>query len=69
MTQKTKRSDSQKVADSNYEAKRATAPRFGGRCTTEEKEQLQRLMKSEGCSSEKELIFKALNFFELNHNN
>lgn len=69
MTQKPKRTDAQKAADSTYESKRSTIPRFGGRCTTEQKEQLQRLMKKSGCESEKELIFKALDFFEANHMN
>jgi hypothetical protein len=58
-----KRSKSQAAADERYEAKRAAAPRFGGRCTDEEKQLLIRLSKAEGVS-EKELIFKALKIFE-----
>jgi hypothetical protein len=60
-----KRSKSQVAADERYEAKRAAAPRFGGRCSVEEKQLLTRLSKDNGVS-EKELIFKALRFFEEN---
>lgn len=60
-----KRSRSQAAADERYEAKRAAAPRFGGRCSAEEKQLLIRLSEAEGIS-EKELIFKALKIFEKN---
>ncbi len=58
-----KRSKSQVAADVRYEAKRADAPRFGGRCSAKEKQLLTRLSEAEGIS-EKELIFKALEIFE-----
>lgn len=61
-----KRSGSQAAADARYEAKRAKAPRFGGRCTEEEKDLLSCLSARENLS-EKELIFKALKFFEKNY--
>ncbi|MFV7762856.1 hypothetical protein ACNPKZ_20185 [Shewanella algae] len=64
MTDK-KRTQAQAAADSRYEAKRAAAPRFGGRCTESEKSLLTRLSGEEGLS-EKELIFKALKYFEEN---
>jgi hypothetical protein len=60
-----KRSKSQVAADERYEAKRAAAPRFGGRCSVEEKQLLARLSEAEGIS-EKDLIFKALKYFEEN---
>ncbi len=40
-------------------------PRFGGRCSVEEKQLLARLSEAEGIS-EKDLIFKALKYFEEN---
>ncbi len=58
-----KRSKSQVAADERYEAKRAAVPRFGGRCSIEEKQLLTRLSEAEGIS-EKELIFRALKIFE-----
>lgn len=58
-----KRRKSQAAADERYEAKRAAAPRFGGRCTVEEKQLLVRLSEAEGVS-EKDLIFKALKLFD-----
>ena len=60
-----KRNASQRAADGRYEPKRAGAPRFGGRCSEDEKELLTRLASEEGLS-EKELIFKALRYFEEN---
>ncbi|WP_290573531.1 hypothetical protein [Idiomarina sp.] len=63
-----KRSNAQKAADRAYESKRADNPRFGGRCSPEQKEQLTRLKKLHGCD-EKTLIFRALDFFEKNCSN
>jgi len=60
-----KRTPSQAAADGRYELKRAGAPRFGGRCSEDEKELLTRLASEEGLS-EKELIFKTLRYFEEN---
>lgn len=60
-----KRNASQRAADGRYEPKRAGAPRFGGRCSEDEKELLTRLASEEGLS-EKDLIFKALRYFEKN---
>ncbi|MBO2558920.1 hypothetical protein [Shewanella algae] len=60
-----KRNASQRAADGRYEPKRAGAPRFGGRCSEDEKELLTRLASEEGLS-EKELIFKTLRYFEEN---
>ncbi|WP_335903303.1 hypothetical protein [Shewanella algae] len=60
-----KRNASQRAADGRYEPKRAGAPRFGGRCSEDEKELLTRLASEESLS-EKELIFKALRYFEEN---
>lgn len=60
-----KRNASQRAADGRYEPKRAGAPRFGGRCTEDEKKLLIRLASEEGLS-EKELIFKVLRCFEKN---
>ena len=51
------------IADGHYEAKRASAPRFGGCCTESEKSLLTRLSGEEGLS-EKDLIFKVLKYFE-----
>ena len=64
----TKRSQAQMAADGRYESKRATLPRFGGRCSIEEKALLSSMAESSG-SSEKDVIFKALRFFEENHKN
>ncbi|MFW0778529.1 MAG: hypothetical protein ACN2B6_12510 [Rickettsiales bacterium] len=60
-----KRTPAQAAADDRYEAKRATSPRFGGRCDDDEKDLLIRLASEEGLS-EKKLIFKAVRFFEKN---
>lgn len=62
MTKK-KRSDAQTAADDRYESKRASQPRFGGRCSEEEKQLLSDLCKEDGLS-EKELIFTALRFYK-----
>ncbi len=66
MMPKSKRTKAQKDADKNYEAKRATSPRFGGRCTPEQKAQLTRL-KEQHQLDEKSLIFKAVDFFDENY--
>lgn len=66
MNEKKKRSNAQQAADNRYETKRAEKPRFGGRCTEEEKALLNRL-SGELELSEKELIFKALKFFDEHH--
>ncbi|MCZ4337657.1 hypothetical protein [Shewanella colwelliana] len=60
-----KRTPAQAAADGRYEPKRANDPRFGGRCKNDEKELLTRLASEEGLS-EKELIFKAVRFFDKN---
>lgn len=60
------RSSAQLKAERKHDKKRITLPRFGGRCSFEEKEQLARL-KDRYKLSEKEIIFKAVSFFELNH--
>ena len=63
-----KRSQAQLAADERYEDKRAALPRFGGRCSIEEKAMLSSLAESTGVS-EKDAIFKALRFFKENHKN
>lgn len=68
MDEKKKRSNAQQAADNRYETKRAEKPRFGGRCTEEEKSLLNRLSAELGLS-EKEVIFKALKLFDENHSN
>ena len=63
---KRKRSDSQIAADNVYEVKRAEKEkRYGGRCSNEQKEQLNRLKILHDCD-EKSVVFKALDFFEKN---
>lgn len=64
MTKK-KRSAAQTEADDRYESKRASQPRFGGRCSEEEKRLLSELCKEDGLT-EKELIFTALRFYKKN---
>ena len=64
----TKRSQAQIEADERYECKRASMPRFGGRCSVDEKHMLSSLAESSGLS-EKDVIFKALRFFKENHKN
>jgi len=60
-----KRSNAQRAADEAYESRRADNPRFGGRCTPEQKAQLTKLKKQHNCD-EKTLIFRAVDFFEKN---
>ena len=62
---KSNRSEAQLKAESKQDIKRKALPRFGGRCTCDEKALLKRLTDAERMT-EKELIFKALNFYELN---
>ena len=61
-----KRSQAQLAADERYESQRAKLPRFGGRCSIDEKHMLSSLAESSGLS-EKDVIFKALRFFDENH--
>lgn len=61
-----KRGQAQLAADVRYEVKRAEQPRYGGRCSQDEKDLLSRLA-CEQAISEKELVFKALRFFDENH--
>ena len=60
-----KRSTAQAAADNRYESKRASQPRFGGRCSEEEKQLLSDLCKEDGLT-EKELIFAAVRFYKKN---
>lgn len=46
-----------------YEDRRKKLPRFGGRCTIEQKKQLTNLSESFK-TNEKDIIFKALDYFE-----
>ncbi|WP_279454099.1 hypothetical protein [Aeromonas veronii] len=61
-----KRKPSQLAADERYEGKRAELPRFGGRCSKEEKELLARIAAGLGIA-EKEAVFHALRFFDEHH--
>lgn len=61
------RSEAQRRADERYEETRKAAPRFGGRCTPEQKAQIERVAKLQEVGNEKEAIFKALTFFEQNY--
>lgn len=63
-----KRGKAQLAADDKYEVKRAELPRYGGRCSQDEKALLVRLASEQGIS-EKELVFKALRFFDENYKN
>lgn len=61
-----KRKPAQRAADERYEGKRAELPRFGGRCSQDEKELLARIAYGLGLS-EKEAVFHALRFFDEHH--
>lgn len=66
MSDEKKRSDAQKRTEIKHDAKRASLPRFGGRCSEEQKKQITTLAKLHNCD-EKTIVFKALDFFEKNY--
>ena len=63
MEDKKERTNARKKAESKYDKKREELPRFGGRCSDAQKEQLKRLSSAEGIT-EKELVFKSLDYYE-----
>ncbi|MGR5159247.1 hypothetical protein [Vibrio owensii] len=69
MNKKRSRGDAQVRAEKKYDEARSSLPRFGGRCSTEEKNLLLTMTKEEGGITEKELIFLALNYYRQRNKN